>query len=75
MGICNQTLFKWWCHLHYWRNNSQRQFEHRKFDANLRKSSSQKLLNRILRYCTQIDLDYVLLTFVQMVAPPTLTTN
>ena len=20
-------LFKWWCHLHFWRNNSQRQFE------------------------------------------------
>ena len=35
LGMCNQSLFKWWCHLHYWRNNSQRQFEHRKFDANL----------------------------------------
>ena len=33
--MCNQSLFKWWCHLHYWRNNSQRQFEHRKFDAKL----------------------------------------
>ena len=33
--MCNQSLFKWWCHLHYWRNNIQRQFEHRKFDANL----------------------------------------
>ena len=31
----NQSLFKWWHHLHYWQNNSQRQFEHRKFDANL----------------------------------------
>ena len=40
--MCNQSLFKWWCHLHYWRNNSQRQFEHRKFDANLRKSYSPK---------------------------------
>ena len=28
--MCNQSLFKWWRHLHYWRNNSQRQFEHRK---------------------------------------------
>ena len=35
LGMCNQSLFKWWRHLHYWRNNSQRQFEHRKFDANL----------------------------------------
>ena len=34
-GMCNQSLFKWWRHLFYWRNNSQRQFEHRKFDANL----------------------------------------
>ena len=46
--MCNQSLFKWWRHLHYWRNNSQRQFEHRKFDANLWKSSSPKLLNKIL---------------------------
>ena len=23
--MCNQSLFKWWHHLHYWRNNSQRQ--------------------------------------------------
>ena len=28
--MCNQSLFKWWRHLHYWRNNSQRQFEHKK---------------------------------------------
>ena len=35
LGMCNQSLFKWWRHLHYWRNNLQRQFEHRKFDANL----------------------------------------
>ena len=48
--MCNQSLFKWCCHLHYWRNNSQRQFEHRKFDANVWKSSSPKLLNKILRY-------------------------
>ena len=27
--MCYQSLFKWWRHLHYWRNNSQRQFEHR----------------------------------------------
>ena len=33
LSICYQSLFKWWRHLHYWRNNSQRQFEHRKFDA------------------------------------------
>ena len=46
--MCNQSLFKWWRHLHYWRNNSQRQFEHRKFDANLGKSSSPKLLDKIL---------------------------
>ena len=48
--MCNQSLFKWWCHLHYWQNNSQRQFEHRKFDANVWKSSPPKLLNKILRY-------------------------
>ena len=53
-------------HLHYWRNNSQRQFEHSKLNANLRKSSSPKLLNRILRYYTQIVLGYVQLKFVQM---------
>ena len=29
-----KVLFKWWCHLYCRRNNSQRQFEHRKFDAN-----------------------------------------
>ena len=29
MGMCHQSLFKWWRHLHYWRNNSQRQFERR----------------------------------------------
>ena len=34
--------------------------------------SSPKLLNRILRYCTQIVLDYVLFYFVKMVATPTL---
>ena len=33
MGMCYQSFFKWWRHLHYWGNNSQRQFEHRKFDA------------------------------------------
>ena len=22
--MCNLSLFKWWRHLHYWRNNSQR---------------------------------------------------
>ena len=42
--MCNRSLFKWWCHLHYWRNNSQRQFKHRKFDANLWNPSSPKLL-------------------------------
>ena len=35
LGMCNQSLLKWWRHLHYWQNNSQRQFEHRKFYANL----------------------------------------
>ena len=70
--MCNQNLFKWWRHLHYWRNNSQRQFEHRKFDANVWKSSSPKLLNKILRYYIQIVLGYVLSKFVQMVVPPTL---
>ena len=35
LSMCDQSLFKWWRHLYYWRNNSQRQFEHRKFDANL----------------------------------------
>ena len=70
--MCNQSLFKWWRHLHYLRNNSERQFEHRKFDANLLRSSSPKLLNRILRYYMKIDLGYVQLKCVQMVAPPTL---
>ena len=35
LGMCNQIFFKWWHHLHYWRNNSQRESEHRKFDENL----------------------------------------
>ena len=35
LDMCDQSLFKWWRHLYYWRNNGQRQFEHRKFDANL----------------------------------------
>ena len=70
--MCNQSLFKWWGHLHFLRNNSEKQFEHRKFDANLLKSSSAKLLNKILRYYIQIVLGYVLSKFVQMVVPPTL---
>ena len=51
--MCYQSLFKWWRHLHFLQNNSERQFEHRKFDA---KSSSPKLLNEILRYYIQIVL-------------------
>ena len=35
LGMCYQNLFKWWHHLHYLQNKCQRQFEHRKFDANL----------------------------------------
>ena len=35
LGMFNQSLFKWWCHLHYLLTNSQRQFEHGKFDVNL----------------------------------------
>ena len=54
--MCNQILFKWWRYLHYLRNNSEKQFEHRKFDANLLKSSSPKLLNKSLRYYIQISL-------------------
>ena len=57
--MCYSSLFKWWHQLHYQRINSQRPFEHRKFDANLCKSSSPKLLDKILRYCTQIVLGYV----------------
>ena len=33
--LCYSSLFKWWHHLIYWRINSQKQFEHRKFNANL----------------------------------------
>ena len=54
--MSNKSLFKWWCHLHYWGNNSQRQFGHTKFNAYLQKSYSPKLLGRILRFCTQIVL-------------------
>ena len=39
---------------------------------NLLKSSSPKLLKKILRYYMQIVLEYVLSNFVQMVVPPTL---
>ena len=35
LGMSNQSLFKWWHNLHYWQNNRQIQFEHRKYDANL----------------------------------------
>ena len=52
--MCYQSLFKWWRYLHYQRNYSQRQFEHRNFDANLLKSSSPKLLDKFLRYYIQI---------------------
>ena len=45
------------------RINSQRQFEHRKFDT---KCSSSKVLDKILRYCTQLVLGYMQLKFVQM---------
>ena len=50
----------------------QSQFEHKKFDANLWKSSSPKLHKKILIYYIQIVFEYVLSKFVQMVAPPTL---
>ena len=40
--------------LDYCTQIEQRQFEHSKFNANLWKSSSPKLLNGILRYCKQI---------------------
>ena len=68
--MCNQSLFKWWRHLHNWQNNSQRQFEHSKFNANICKSSSPKLLDKILRYLIKIVLGYVKSKFVQTVAPP-----
>ena len=29
----NLSLLKWWRHLHYRQNNSQKQFEHRLFNA------------------------------------------
>ena len=34
LGMCNENLFKLWRHLHYWRNNSQRQFKHSKLNSN-----------------------------------------
>ena len=57
---CNSSLFKWWHHLYNRRINNQRQFEHRKFNANLWKSCP-KLLQRIPRYYTQIVLVYLLI--------------
>ena len=42
--MCNQSLFKWWCHLHYWRNNSQTQFEHRKLKIFFSKTTQQNSL-------------------------------
>ena len=29
----NLRLLEWWCPLHYRQNNSQKQFEHREFNA------------------------------------------
>ena len=55
MDMCYQSVFKWWRHLHYCRNNSQRQFEHRKFDANfenlLLQNFSTKFLDITYKYC------------------------
>ena len=34
--MCYSSLFKWWHQLHYRRINSQRQFEHRKFNVQLK---------------------------------------
>ena len=63
----NQLLFKWWGHLHYQLNNinnSQKQFDIANLmqtfqksswsEANFSTSSWSKLLNKILRYYTQI---------------------
>ena len=55
--MCHSSLLKWWCHLYCQRNNSQRQFQHRKFDANL-ENLLPKLHNKSLRYCTQNVLEY-----------------
>ena len=35
LGMCNQSLFKWWRHLHFLQNNSKRRFEYNTFNANL----------------------------------------
>ena len=52
--MCNQSLFKWWRKLHYWQNNSQRQFEHRNlmqtFENLLLQNYSTKFLDIIYKY-------------------------
>ena len=35
LGMCNKSLFKWWRHLLYRKNNSQKQFQHSLLNANL----------------------------------------
>ena len=59
LSMCYKSLLKWWRHLHYQQNNSKRQLELTKFNANFCKPSSPKLLNRILRYFTLVVLGYV----------------
>ena len=57
----------------FWQNSEYRKMQ--KFGFCLKdvsKSSSPKLLNRILKYCTQIVLGHVYLKFGQMVVLPKL---
>ena len=43
-------LFKWWYHLHYRQNNSKRQFEQSKFNADLEISLISFISHILLEY-------------------------
>ena len=46
---CSLSLFKWWCHLHYWLNNSR----DNSTIVNLVKNLLKKIPDRI-RYCIKM---------------------
>ena len=65
--MCNQILFKWWCHLYYQPNNNQCNL----YIANLKVKPLKifpKPLNKMLRYWIQMVPVWAKFTFVKVVA-------
>ena len=61
----NLRLLEWWCPLHYRQNNSQKQFEHREFNAKRLKifSKNPEQNSETLYLKKAIFLGYVKLKF------------